>query len=61
MKENVYVAFENLRDDVKRILDLMITKSSLSVNFLLETKVVLNKFSDADNYAKFTAAFQKGI
>ena len=52
--------FENWRHDVRRTLDGIFSVQSVSKDFLIETKVLLNKFSDAENVNIIGDALYKG-
>jgi len=58
--EKVMPTFEKWRIDVKRTLDGIFLEPSKSKGFLIETKVLLNKFSNADNATKIGEALGKG-
>ncbi|OXB93005.1 hypothetical protein [Parageobacillus galactosidasius] len=58
-KQDVYNSFNSWRSNVKRTLSENFSEPSISRDFLIETKVVPNKFSRADTISKVGEALQK--
>lgn len=59
-KKTVLDVFGNWRIDVKRELDGTFSEQIISKDFLIETKVLLNKFSDYENVNKIGDVLYKG-
>jgi len=58
-KQDVYDSFNAWRSDAQRTLSENFSEPSISKDFLMETKVVPNKFSRADTFNKIGEALQK--
>lgn len=52
-------AFEDWKSDVKNTLDQLFSEKSISRDFLIETKVFVNKFSEMDTMNKVNDAYKK--
>lgn len=59
-QNDVLDSFDLWRDDVKNRLHLLFTNQSIKENFLIETKVIPNRFSEIHTKREMDSAFRKG-